>query len=361
MTALWDQIKNELTCRWPRERWAGVGVVVGCSGGADSVALLRALAEIHQSPLNPADSSTLGSNPSHESTPPRGWIVAAHHHHGLRGEAADRDQALTVELARQLGVDFVVGRGDGNRQDEASLRGERHAFLRRVAEQAGARYVALAHSADDNVETLLHHLLRGTGPLGLCGIAPFRDLGPDLVLAHPLLAVRREQIRQALHSIGQEWSEDASNRDPAYQRNWIRHELIPQLESRYPKATESMIRTIESQTSWRTLVDERARLWLEAVCVGGNDPGDHGEGAILQQGLAEDGLAAEAVVVRGLQQLWDRRSWPRGAITAGHWTRLAATLASKQPDRYMLPGDLLLTASGDRVTLEPAPERVQER
>ncbi len=352
----WDEIKIELSWRWPVRRWGGVGVVVGCSGGADSVALLRALAELRQPGRNGSGGEPC---PVGGDSPPLGFLLAAHFHHRMRGAAADLDQSFTAELAGQLGVRIVVGRGRGKGTDEASMRRQRLAFLRQVAERFGARYVALAHSADDNVETLLHHLFRGTGPMGLCGIPRFRELGPELVLARPLLSVRRESIRRALRRIAQDWREDTSNQDPSYRRNWIRTQLIPELESQYPRASESMIRTIESQGGWREFIDEQAMRWLDTaislprVRANGGDPVKGETQASLRRNANGGDPVHEAVVIRGLQRLWDRHVWPRGKMTASHWKRLAGTIASDQPQRYTLPGDLQVTASGDCVTIRP--------
>ncbi len=354
MSATWESILDEVVRRWPAERWLDVGVTVGCSGGADSVALSRALVEIrggvngsHVESGDRGDSRPRVASGVGVGSRVRGEIVIAHHHHGVRGEEADRDEAFVRRFAGELGVRVVVGRGSGTRADEATLRGERYAFLQEAAAAAGSRYVAVAHSADDNVETLLHHLFRGTGPSGLCGIPPFRDLGPDLVLARPMLSVRRHAIREGLREIGQSWREDASNRDATYRRNWIRSEIFPRVESRYPAAAESMLRTIDSLGGWRDVIATEAARWLE-VAVASDEP------LVLRQPPSAAGPFSEAAVIDGLQSLWDRRGWARSAMSAAHWKRLAATCRRGEPDRYMLPGDREVTRDGGEVTIRPA-------
>ncbi len=177
----WRQLQAEFLRAWPSHRWRDVGVVVGCSGGADSVALLRTVCEAR---IDPA------------AGPPRGFVIAAHFNHQIRGRESDQDQSFVESLATQCGAAIAVGRSCGSETDESSLRQQRLEFLQQTAQRAGARYVALAHSADDNAETILHHLMRGTGPRGLAGIRPSRPLGADLVLLRPFLAVGRGPIRQ---------------------------------------------------------------------------------------------------------------------------------------------------------------------
>ncbi|MEM6472595.1 MAG: tRNA lysidine(34) synthetase TilS, partial [Planctomycetota bacterium] len=226
----WLQLKQQLEASWPSKNRRSVGVVVGCSGGADSIALLRCLAEIR---------NQVGGE---------GFLVAAHFNHRLRGEASDGDERFVSDAASVLNVSFVSesNQSGGGAFDEATLRNQRYAFFRNTLQRTGARYLALAHSADDNVETVLHHFMRGTGPAGLTGMSAFREFGPgdesDFIIARPLLRCRRELIRAALREREQSWREDASNTDDRYSRNWIRRQLLPLIESRYPVAIESITR-----------------------------------------------------------------------------------------------------------------------
>ena len=153
----------QLAAAWPPEDWQDVTVVLAVSGGADSVALLRAMTAVR------------GGG--------EGRLAAAHLNHQLRGAESDGDEAFVVELCGRLGIACEVGRtpagelaaesGDGI---EAAARDARYRFLAATAARLGARFVATAHTADDQAETILHRILRGTGIGGLAGIARTRPL-----------------------------------------------------------------------------------------------------------------------------------------------------------------------------------------
>jgi len=320
----WRHLMDSIANLWPPERWRDVGVVVGCSGGADSVALLAALDQLRQQGAGK----------------PKGFLVAAHFNHRLRGRDSDDDQAFVEELARSKQLQVAVTRGDAEVRDEATLRGQRIEFLTGTAHQLGARYVALAHSADDNVETVLHHLMRGTGPSGLAGIQRHRPLGTDLVLIRPLLETRRELIRQALEAIGQAWREDASNADLDYRRNWIRHQVVPMLKQQFPQAEEAILRAIDGQRQWSDLIHSLADDWIESHQRGSNP-----------LVLVCDPAAPQAVLVAALQKLWDRHDWPRREMNQSHWRRLAEAIQSTRGDRFSLPGQIDVNIENSAATI----------
>lgn len=324
----WRTLRAEIANSWPTQRWRDVGVVVGCSGGADSVALLSALCELRNSP-----------GPS-ASSPARGFLITAHMNHALRGEESDADEQFVRRLADQWGVRCELGRGSGESRDEAALRSERMAFLSETASRSGARYLALAHSASDNVETMLHHLFRGTGPAGLAGIGSPRSIGPDLVLVRPLLRLSRNAIRAALRQRGQSWREDSSNADIDYRRNWIRHQLIPQIESQYPRAVEAMIRAIDGQREWRAVIDRLADQWLTT-------------GRLRDQPLTlrRDAEADLPILAAAAQILWAENGWPRGEMSREHWLRLSETLRAQDSERYTLPGRIDVIAREGEVEI----------
>ena len=151
-------------------------------------------------------------------------------------------RAFVQQLAVDLGLPCVqcclrvreaVQGGEGL---EAAARRLRYGFLREVAESRGARLIAVAHTADDQVETVLHRLLRGTGLAGLAGMPAVRMLVEGMVVVRPMLAVLRWSPGRIFQSIGQAWQEDATNSDTRYTRNLLRHELLPRLaEGPYPQ------------------------------------------------------------------------------------------------------------------------------
>ncbi|MEM6391973.1 MAG: tRNA lysidine(34) synthetase TilS [Planctomycetota bacterium] len=209
---------------------AGDRLLVAVSGGADSVALLRAL---------------------HGLAGRRRWalgLVVGHVQHHLRGEDAEGDAGFVAELADGLGVEFVRRDLDpsgwtGN-MEEAAREG-RYAALREMALEAGCGLVVTAHHADDQLETLLMRLARGTGVEGLRGIAWRRGLagtaddGPWLV--RPMLGVTRAAVVDYLERLGQGWREDASNGDVSRARARLRAEVVPGLRALNPKVAEHAV------------------------------------------------------------------------------------------------------------------------
>ena len=209
-------------------------VAVALSGGADSVALLRALA---------ARSSELGL-----------VIHAAHLHHGLRGEEADGDLMFARELAGKLGVQFHESQVDianealANQASHKSAetieeagRRVRYAWFRQLLAGGDLDAVATAHTLDDQAETVLAKFLRGAWTEGLAGIAPRLDEGPGTAsIIRPLLKTTRAEIEAYLKELGQTWREDSSNRYLTFTRNRIRHELLPLLTEWNPRLRDHM-------------------------------------------------------------------------------------------------------------------------
>jgi len=239
-----------------------------------------------------------------------------------------------------LDVPFAVDRSDGGASDEATLRDQRHRFLLSAAKKHGARYIAVAHTIDDNVETVLHHLMRGTGPRGIAGIAPSRSVGDDFVLVRPLLSVRREELRQGLREISQEWREDSSNANTDYRRNWIRSQLIPLIESQYPEAVNALSRAIDGQRDWRSTIDSQASRWLSEHLV-----------ASAKVKLSKDSQTDSTIIIAALQQLWDQQNWSRQEMARPQWLRLATTIQVQKCERYSLPSAIDVSGDENHVTI----------
>lgn len=196
----------------------GQRVCVGVSGGADSVALFLLLREL---------CTKLGC-----------ILSIAHLNHQLRGADADADEQFVRELAAQAAVPLHVQRADVAAEAgrhrwnvEDAGRRLRAKFFRELVASGHADRVAVAHTADDQAETVLAHFLRGSGISGLAGIYPVAGC-----VIRPLLEVRRAELRAYLGEQGQRWREDASNRDTTRLRARLRHALIPQLEAEYQPA-----------------------------------------------------------------------------------------------------------------------------
>jgi tRNA(Ile)-lysidine synthase len=195
----------------------GEAVLVACSGGPDSTAMLDAL-------------TRLG--------PPRGWrLSVAHIDHGLReGSSSEADVVATLAEARGLpfrAIRVAVEAG-GSLQDHA--RDARHAALRSEAARVGASMIALGHTADDQAETVLMRLLTGASPTGLPAMAE-RERG----LARPILRVWRDATEAYCAALGIEPLIDPSNADPRFLRSRVRHEVIPALEAVFPGARRRLV------------------------------------------------------------------------------------------------------------------------
>jgi tRNA(Ile)-lysidine synthase len=202
----------------------GEALVVGLSGGADSTALLDALAWL-------ARRQTFR-------------LVAAHLDHGLRPDSAE-DASTCEALCRDLGVSLRLGRADvraraardGSGLEDAARR-ERYAFLRDVRGQEEAVAIAVAHTQDDQAETVLLRLVRGAGATGLGAMRPRTG---DIL--RPLLRVSRAEVLDHLNSRGLSWREDSTNLDVAFLRNRVRHELLPFLGRFNPKIASTLARS----------------------------------------------------------------------------------------------------------------------
>ncbi len=194
---------------------AGDRLGVAVSGGADSVALLRLLLEIRE-PLGVL-------------------LVVLHFNHSIRGAESDADETFVRKLAAAHELPVIAGGEDvplaarrhGWNLEDAARR-LRYEFFERQAGEGKVAGVAVAHTADDQAETVLAHLIRGTGLTGLGGIFPENG-----VVIRPLLEVRRQALREYLAGIGQDWREDSSNQDTSRLRARIRRNLLPTLEQQF--------------------------------------------------------------------------------------------------------------------------------
>ena len=202
-------------------------VVVALSGGPDSTALLYALAQI---------SKQLDFD-----------IIAAHYNHGLRGTSSDEDEKYSQELATKFGLIFVSGKMDTKlRQKGVSpedfYRKQRYQFLNKVAQDYNAQKIALGHNIQDQAETVLLNLLRGSGLEGLRGILPIRE-GKFI---RPLIEVSRSEIIAFLSEAEISYCIDSSNQSNIYLRNKIRSELIPYLKDKFnPKIVGNLAQMAE--------------------------------------------------------------------------------------------------------------------
>jgi tRNA(Ile)-lysidine synthase len=240
---------------------AGDRVGVAVSGGADSVALLRLLLELQ---------------------PEIGIVLSVvHFNHKLRGEESDADERFVAELAQRHKLELHCGNGDvakhaaeKHQSLETAGREMRYAYFCRLLQEGRLDRIATAHTLDDQAETVLLRMARGAGTRGLAGIYPQLSVassqfseraqgcslreGPFIV--RPLLGVRRRDLESYLKTLGQNWREDASNRDLRHARNRVRHGILPRLERNLnPAVREALAETAEiaraEEAYWEQEVD----------------------------------------------------------------------------------------------------------
>lgn len=217
------------------------------SGGPDSVALLKIFQEL---------------SPRYRLA-----LKVAHLNHGLRGEESDREESFVRELCLSLGLPFVSRKIDvrnvlskSGTSLEDACRGERYDFLEEVRLEEGFQKTALGHHRDDQAETLLMRLLRGSGPEGLRGMLPLRDG----TFIRPMLDVSREEIISFLAERGLAYVNDSSNEEEFCLRNRIRHGLIPDLCARYnPGLVENLVHTAEILRLENDYMEGEVRRLLE--------------------------------------------------------------------------------------------------
>ncbi|KAF0126793.1 MAG: tRNA(Ile)-lysidine synthase [Elusimicrobia bacterium] len=203
-------------------------IVLAISGGPDSVVMLDYFAR--------------------QARGRRLKLYVCHINHGLRGAESDADERFVRRLAAAYGLSCGVFKakvkalakksGSGT---EHAARTERYRLLLKYARSRGCRLVATAHHSDDNAETVLLNLLRGTKARGLAGIPPSRPLGGGVRVIRPLLALRRREIEDYLRANGIKAQRDSTNDDQKYTRNWIRATLLPLLEKKQPRIREHLV------------------------------------------------------------------------------------------------------------------------
>jgi tRNA(Ile)-lysidine synthase len=315
---------------------APADLVVAVSGGADSVALLRALAEIAP-----------------------GRLVVAHLNHGLRGTASDEDEAFVGRLvdglrgATSLRLTVRLGRRDvaaaaAGDNLEAVARRVRYEWLAEVARAEGIGHVATGHTADDQAETVLFRLLRGTGLAGLAGIAHRRPLSPGVELLRPLLRVTRADVLAYLRAVGQDYREDASNADPRFTRNRIRQELLPLLAERYnPRVRDVLCRLAEQAAEAGRAVTSAAECLIRA-----SERPRAGDLLVFDRAAL---AAAPRPRLRSFwRRVWEREGWPRREMGFAEWDRLA-DLCRGRPAALDLPGSVRARVRGRVIQVGPAP------
>jgi len=319
-------------------------LLVAVSGGPDSVCLLSILAKLKDE---------LGVR-----------LHVAHLNHQLRGAESEADAQYVSDLAHRLDIPATVERRDVKGYQaqthvslEEAAREVRYTFLAQVARSTGADRVAVGHTIDDHVETILMHLIRGTGTRGLRGLLPYtkwKSKADSLTIVRPLLQVSREQTAGYCHHHSLKPRIDVSNLSLSPLRNKIRHQLLPLLRSYNPRVDEALLRTARIASDDLAFLDkEIARIWDEIA--------QEKENTIIldKEGFRQLPSALKRHLLRtSIEKLLGNIM----DIETRHIEQIMASLTKPAGRRLCLPGGLIFSIDYDKyllgqdsATLSPLP------
>ncbi len=287
----------------------GTPGVIAISGGPDSVALAHLGVELVKT----------GALPK---------LVLAHVNHQLRGEESDADEAFVRNLptiwmmsdkarlaCRTCRIDVAAIAEAQSENLEGAGRNARYDWLSRVAKEEGAAWIATGHTADDQAETVLFRLLRGTGVLGLRGIAERRDM-QGVAIIRPWLNVRRVDLLDHLRTHGITYRIDSSNADLHFRRNWLRAKLLPMLRDECnPEIVAVLCRLAEQANDLQADIDtDSAKLLALAERPRA--------GTMIVFAVDSLRSASDNQMRELFRAVWRREGWPASAMDAKHWQRL---------------------------------------
>ena len=332
------EFEKKVSESWPWEKWKSFLIVVAVSGGADSVALALALRNIA---LKASTDSPLRQH----------WL---HVNHQAR-PSADNDQQFVEALAKKSQVPCTALSFDSaalNRSGigtEAAMRDARYDRFEKVANQLGARYIAMGHHRDDQVETVIQRIFRGTGIAGLCGIPVSRNLSETVTIIRPLLKISRAEILKYLGDIQQSFCVDESNEDPSFKRNQIRNVILPFLKEHFENDIDEAILKLsgssaETERYLRELTNPLVDIHVEFST----------DGFSVCQSWMEN--ADPFVVRRVIVESWKQMQFPLRDIGATHWNQLAELGQNKPSNdvghRLTLPGKIVAELKGKRLVVK---------
>ena len=324
---------QQITQSWPRNRWQDHRLVLAVSGGADSVALLAAFSELQ---------------------PDRTRLHVAHVNYGLRSHESDQDQQFVENLCAKWHIPYTVKATSSEELSnqrpgqglESAARQFRYEFFRQTASELGARYILTAHTADDQIETVLHNLFRGSSIAGLAGMNRIRLLSEAVTLVRPMLDIRRSEVEAWLKTIQQDFRTDSSNKSDEFTRNRIRNSILPVVESQLGRqALESVLSVARLAQNCRTYLNSQASSVLERAQLERNP---------RYCRLNRSSLASEDSFLRCevFVELWKRQEWPRQSLTQDHWEQLSLHCESTNRVSLSLPGRVQCVFSDGQIELK---------
>lgn len=210
---------------------------------------------------------------------------------------------------------------------------------------AGARYIATAHNQQDQVETIVQRIFRGTGIRGLCGIPPVRSIGDGISLVRPLLSVGRETIESYLKRISQRYRVDSSNAETAYTRNQVRHEVLPALRQHFgQQVDQNLLQLAQHANDSQQVIDQLSQdLAASAVSYASDGVTTIDRALISKQ--------PSHLVCELFREIWRHNRWPQRDMDAFKWQQLTILTVGKQGKTLTFPGNIRATADQKNLTL----------
>jgi tRNA(Ile)-lysidine synthase len=373
MNALFQKVQKAISTG--RLIPSGSHILVGVSGGADSVALLHTLQRIKSESLK----TEKLKSPIFKSEIHKFEISVFHLNHSIRAEAP-KDALFVKKLCQKLNIPFYTAIADVPKTAaatgvslEMAARDARYRFFKETAENIGAACVATAHTLDDQAETLLLKLCRGAGSAGMDGIADTTEI-QGLKVIRPMLTVSRSDVENFLKENSISWREDATNRDTQLKRNYIRHKILPLLEQNLnPRIKEALARTCSimaednsfmemqalpafktaAEDSVKTMKIEMLQMMPPAI-----------RRRVLRQWLISNGFTAEKMRFDVIERMTAMILSPCGtaAVSASANTEIRREydrliFDKKQPEkngiqetRLNIPGETLIESHGLKIT-----------
>ena len=321
---------------FPSTQWRTFRTLIAVSGGPDSVALLRLIV----ANADPASKSNL---------------IVAHINHGTRAKQSEADAGFVRQLAEKHQLEFCLdsipiplkedtANSAPRQHSEESMRNARYDRLVAMAGRLGCRYLVTGHHLDDQIETLLFRIFRGTGIAGLQGIPQRRVVSDALTIVRPLLSIRSNELKAYLRTIGQEFRIDPTNAESTFTRNFLRNEILPLLEQRFGDVVSAVSRLSEHAKRTEVFLDMSIEPLLASITLQTNHEVHLDRRQLIDQ--------PEILLQKLLSKIWSDQHWPLQAMSAQWWQRLTDAI-KKQTGSLTLnvPGPVCFKIDNDRVRI----------
>lgn len=323
--------ETRLARRWLPRLWQQHHSLLAVSGGPDSTALAVAMCRL---------SRDLGVSP----------FTIVHINHQWRGQESERDERFVRKLAERLEIPCICHRlevttGARGESREGWARRLRYERLLETARQTGARYVLTGHTRDDQIETVLMRIFRGTGVYGLAGMRQVRQLDPHVSLVRPLLWASRKHVIRYLQQVNQDWCIDSTNPDLRLARGFLRSQLLPTVRCFFgSQAHRALLRLAKDAAEMVRVVDQVAQGYLDACQV------RRSRDAIVLDRRAWNELPEvwQRFLIR---KLWQEAGWPQNRMSRVAWKRLTRYCRSKPTGQYDFPGMIRVRLRPDTIHL----------